>query len=52
MDPVLEQLKADVNRLKSLLDDAHPGLFTWNDAVHRLWKKIVDAWSQGERKEG
>ena len=29
----IEELKVEVNKLKNLLDDPHPGLLTWNQFV-------------------
>jgi hypothetical protein len=39
--PNLDFLRGEVNKLKDLLDDPHPGLSTWNMAVANCLDKIV-----------
>ena len=40
MDTKLEKMKDEVNKLKALLDDPQPGLFTWHGFVDERIKSI------------
>lgn len=44
MNPVLEQLKDNVNKLKQLLDDPQPGLYMWNSFVAERIENIYKLW--------
>lgn len=37
----LEELSDIVNRLKDLLDDPHPGVMTWREALARTSKEFL-----------
>ena len=49
--PNFDKLSENVNKLKSLLDDRHEGLHTWNVAVADFWKEIVKQWDPNCEKE-
>lgn len=38
----LEELQDLIRRLQRLMDDPHPGLFTWNKAIMSLTRQIGD----------
>ena len=38
----LDELERVVLKLKALLDDRHPGLFTWNDAMGRNLRDLTN----------
>lgn len=38
----IDELKEHVVRLNQLLEDPHPGLFTWQEAVHKRIGKIAE----------
>lgn len=42
LSPVHQSLKEKVRVLKMLLDDPHPGLWSWNNSVARMVKEIGD----------
>lgn len=44
-DTELEKLKEHVNKLKSLLDDPHPGISSWISAYVCQMKFIADFWN-------
>lgn len=46
--PNIDELKSHVTRLKSLLDDPHPGLSTWMKMYGDEMKAISDFWNCGE----
>jgi hypothetical protein len=50
MDEKLHELKLYTHRLKSLLDNPHPGLITWCMAVGRAVELIVKWWEREESK--
>lgn len=41
----LEELRANVGRLKALLDDPHPGLATWCECYGRAMQAVSDFWA-------
>jgi hypothetical protein len=38
----IDQLKTENERLKQLLDDPHPGLFTWQEMVQNRVKVMYE----------
>lgn len=44
-DNFVEELKAKISRAYRLLDDPHPGLFTWNRALVAAMDDVVKAWT-------
>ena len=47
----LDRLLLEVNKLKSLLEDPHPGLSTWCTCYAKQMDKIVNFWHpKGEEK--
>lgn len=40
--PNLDQLREYAHRLVGLVDDAHPGLVTWNEALVRVLRSIAE----------
>jgi hypothetical protein len=49
--PNLDRLRREVDILKRLLDDPHPGLITWNMAYARQMEKLVAFWTEEEVKD-
>jgi len=43
--PNLDYLKEEVRKLHALLDDPHPGLFTWREAYADQAKVLMEFWS-------
>ena len=43
--PNIDWLREEVNKLKSLLDDPHPGLSTWNEFYISQVKKLMNFWN-------
>jgi hypothetical protein len=41
MTTLIEIVLEKTNKLKSLLEDPHPGLITWNDAVAKALMSLV-----------
>jgi hypothetical protein len=48
--PNLDDLRQRVNHLKNLLDDPHPGLFTWVKAYSDAIKAIIEFWTREEKR--
>lgn len=46
----IEILLNEVNQLKALLEDPHPGLFTWWEAYHRRLGNVSE-WYTGDSKK-
>jgi hypothetical protein len=44
--PNLDDLREQVNGLKALLDDPHPGLHTWIGFYAKRMQAIADFWNQ------
>ncbi len=40
--PALVALRTDTRKLLALLDDPHPGLFTWHEMVWRQVQRVGD----------
>lgn len=44
--PNLDYIKEEVGKLKSLLDDAHPGMREWWLAYGKQVEKLLSFWNQ------
>lgn len=44
--PNIDYLREHVGKLKALLDDPHPGLFTWCAAFEKHMQAISDFWNK------
>jgi hypothetical protein len=49
--PNLDRLRREVDILKLLLDDAHPGLITWNMAYCLQVEKIIAFWKEESKDQ-
>ena len=49
--PNLDYLREHINSMKQLLDDAHPGLFTWCEAYLIEAKALLEFFSDDSESE-
>ena len=49
--PTLDRLTELVRQLHSLTNDAHPGLVSWQIALHERVKELVEWWTETENAE-
>jgi hypothetical protein len=42
----IDDLKTRISRLHRLLEDPHPGLFTYHEAIHREMSQLIEEWNK------
>lgn len=43
--PDFKKLKEHVDKMQDLLNDPHPGLYTWCFALGKQWQKVAEMWT-------